>query len=99
MPKSTEKIDLLFTSLADATRRQVVERLGSGPATVSELAEPFEMALPSFVQHLSVLERSGLVQSSKEGRVRTYSIVPKRLKAVEKWMKSQRSSWKKAKIK
>jgi len=99
MPKSTEKLDVVLSSLADGTRRGVVERLGKGPATVSELAAGFEMALPSFVQHMGVLERSGLVQSTKTGRVRTYSIVPKRLKTVEKWMKSQRSCWKKAKIK
>ena len=69
----------MFQALADPTRRAVITRLGRGPAATSELARPFAMALPSFTQHLDVLERSGLVASHKEGRVRTYRLVPKRL--------------------
>lgn len=98
MPKLERKevnLDIVFTALADNTRRKVVERLGSGSATVSELASRFDMALPSFVQHLGVLERSGLVRSEKQGRVRTYYIVPKKIKAIDKWMKGQRAMWKK----
>ncbi len=81
--------------MGDPTRRAVVERLSTGPAAVSELAQPFEMALPSFTQHLGVLERSGLVRSEKVGRVRTYFLVPKRLKAAESWLATNRKMWKK----
>jgi DNA-binding transcriptional ArsR family regulator len=70
-----------------------MERLGRGPASVSELAEPFDMELPSFVQHLRVLEQSGIVASSKEGRVRTYSLAARRLKQAEAWLASQRTLW------
>ena len=78
-PKS---IDRVFRALSDPTRRRVLERLSRSPASVSELAKPFGMALPSFVQHMRILEGSGLVHSRKTGRVRTYQIVPKRLKLV-----------------
>ena len=86
-------VDTLFRALADPTRRHVLERLARSPASVSELAEPFDMALPSFVQHMAVLEQSGLVQSTKTGRVRTYRIVPQRLAAAEDWLGKQRSQW------
>ena len=86
-------IDSAFQALADPTRRRVVERLSRGPASVSELAAPFDMALPSFMQHLGVLERSGLVRSAKVGRVRTYEISAARLRHVENWMRTQRSMW------
>jgi DNA-binding transcriptional ArsR family regulator len=79
--------------LSNPTRRKVIERLSVGPATVSELAEPFDMQLPSFVQHLSVLERSRLVKSKKRGRVRTYEIAPERLKVVEDWLTARREEW------
>jgi DNA-binding transcriptional ArsR family regulator len=88
-----EVIDSVFRALADPTRRHVVERLSRSPASVSELAAPFDMALPSFVQHLRLLERSGLVQSVKEGRVRTYRITPKRLQLAEGWLARQRTLW------
>ena len=68
--------DVVFHALANPTRRKVLERLSVGPATVSELAAPFDMQLPSFVQHLGVLEQSRLVKSRKRGRVRTYEIAP-----------------------
>ena len=71
----------------------MLERLGQSPASVSELAEPFDMALPSFVQHLRVLEDSGLVRSSKEGRVRTYRLAPKQMQIAEDWLARQRSVW------
>ena len=85
--------DEVFHALANPTRRKVLERLSVGPATVSELAEPFDMQLPSFVQHLSVLEQSRLVTSRKRGRVRTYEIAPKRFKVVEDWLTARRRLW------
>jgi DNA-binding transcriptional ArsR family regulator len=86
-------IDQTLKALADPTRRRVIERLSRGTASVSELAEPFDMALPSFVQHLKVLETSGLVRSEKVGRVRTFHLAPKRLQAAEDWLGKQRSLW------
>jgi DNA-binding transcriptional ArsR family regulator len=83
----------LFQALADPTRRAVVERLGRSPAATSELARPFAMALPSFVQHLQVLEKAGIVTSRKEGRVRTYQLTPQPLQAAEAWMVTQRQLW------
>ena len=83
----------VFRALTDPTRRAVLERLTRGPAPVSELAQPFEMALPSFVQHLQVLEKCGLVQSKKQGRVRTYTLAPQPLKAAEHWLSAQRVHW------
>ncbi|MEO3387239.1 metalloregulator ArsR/SmtB family transcription factor [Mesorhizobium sp. CAU 1741] len=86
-------VDGIFRALADPTRRQVLERLSAHPASVSELAEPYEMALPSFLQHLKVLESCGLVRSHKTGRVRTYQIAPDRLKLAEDWLGRQRTLW------
>ena len=86
-------IDDVFRALADPTRRQVLERLSRSPASVSELAAPFDMALPSFVQHLRLLEDCGLVSSHKEGRVRTYRLEAKPMKAAETWLARQRSLW------
>ena len=86
-------VDRVFHALSNPTRREVLERLSVGPATVSELAAPFDMQLPSFVQHLSVLERSRLVKSKKRGRVRTYEIVPERLAVVESWLSARRRQW------
>ena len=83
----------VFHALSNPTRRKVLERLSVGPATVSELAAPFDMQLPSFVQHLSVLERSRLVRSTKRGRVRTYEIAPERLEVVEDWVTARRQLW------
>jgi DNA-binding transcriptional ArsR family regulator len=85
--------DDVFYALSNATRRKVLEQLSAGPATVSELAAPFDMQLPSFVQHLSVLEQSRLVKSTKRGRVRTYVIVPKRFKVAQDWLSEQRQVW------
>ena len=70
-----------------------MEQLSVGPATVSDLAAPFDMRLPSFMQHLSVLERSRLVRSKKQGRVRTYEIAPERLKVAEDWLNERRQLW------
>lgn len=85
--------DAVFYALSNSTRRRVLEHLSVGPATVSELAEPFDMALPSFMQHLSVLERSRLVKSKKRGRVRTYEIVPERFAVAEDWLTARRREW------
>ena len=86
--------DEVFHALSNPTRRQVLERLSVGPASVSELAAPFDMQLPSFVQHLAVLEQSRLVRSTKRGRVRTYEIVPERFQVVEDWLTARRQLWK-----
>ena len=93
MTRHSAALDRVFQALADPTRRAVLERLATGPAAVSELAHPFAMALPSFTQHLDVLEECGLVRSQKTGRVRTYKIAPQPLKAAEHWMARQRSLW------
>jgi DNA-binding transcriptional ArsR family regulator len=90
---STTATDDVFHALSNPTRRKVLERLSVGPATVSELAAPFEMQLPSFVQHLSVLEQSRLVRSTKRGRVRTYEIVPGPFNVVEDWLAARRQLW------
>lgn len=86
-------LDPVFKALADPTRRAVVAQLTRGPAAVSELASPFEMKLPSFLQHLRSLEEAGLVRSEKQGRVRTYELVPNRLRHAEDWLSEQRSLW------
>ena len=87
------QLDLLFYALSDATRRQILALIRMEPKTVTELAEPFKMALPSFMQHLQVLEASGLVRSSKQGRVRTVQIVPNQLQHAAGWLQRQRSIW------
>ena len=86
-------MDGVFQALADPTRRVMVERLSRGPASVSELAEPFEMSLPSIVQHLQVLEASGLIRSEKVGRVRTCQIGATALANAERWISERRTSW------
>lgn len=86
-------LDLMFQALADPTRRQMVDRLSRGPASVSELARPFSMSLPAVVQHLQVLEQSGLVKSEKVGRVRTCSIDPGAMTAAERWLNDRRVMW------
>jgi DNA-binding transcriptional ArsR family regulator len=86
-------LDLTFQALADPTRRAMVERLSRGPASVSELAEPLAMTLSAVVQHLAVLEASGLVRSQKVGRVRTCRIEPAKLQAAERWISERRASW------
>ena len=85
--------DAVFHALSNPTRRKVLERLATGPATVSELAEPFDMQLPSFVQHLTILEESRLVRSAKRGRVRTFELAPERFKVVEDWLSARRRTW------
>jgi DNA-binding transcriptional ArsR family regulator len=92
MAQVTSDIQTMFRALADPTRRAIVERLVKGPASVSHLAKPFEIALPSFVQHLKVLERAGLVRSRKSGRVRFYGLVVHRLRVAENWLIQQREA-------
>ncbi len=86
-------IDGIFRALSDPTRRRVVERLNRSPASVSELAQPFDMALPSFIEHLKILEGCGLVRSQKFGRIRTYQLAPEPLKLAENWLTEQRTLW------
>lgn len=93
MPNQSTQLDRIFYALADPTRRAVLERLSIGPAAVSELAKPFDMALPSFTQHLNVLSDCGLVHSQKIGRIRTYHIEPIALTLAEQWIEKQRDIW------
>jgi DNA-binding transcriptional ArsR family regulator len=90
-PRGTD-LDSIFQALADPTRRAIVIRLCEGPASVSELARPFAMSLPAVVQHLQVLEHSGLVRSEKIGRVRSCSIVPESVRLAEGWLAKRRTS-------
>jgi len=90
---SAVAVDDVFRALADPTRRAVLERLSRSRASVSELAKSSDMALPSFVQHLKVLENCGLVRSTKSGRVRTFQLEPGRLKLAENWLGRQREHW------
>lgn len=91
MPNYWDEVDRVLRALADPTRRAVVERLAQGPAFVSALAEPFEMALPSFLQHLGVLEEAGVVASEKVGRSRTVSLRPGGLDVLHLWLDGQRT--------
>jgi DNA-binding transcriptional ArsR family regulator len=93
MLNQSATLDLLFQALADPARRAIVERLSRGPASVSELAKPLPMSLPAVVQHLQVLEASGLVRSEKIGRVRTCHIEPAALRAAEQWISERRTNW------
>lgn len=93
MPKRPPPLARVFQALADPTRLAVVERLSRGPVATSELAAPFRMAMPSFLQHLDVLADCGLVRSKKTGRVRTYELAPEALKPVEDWLSTQREVW------
>jgi DNA-binding transcriptional ArsR family regulator len=87
------QLDHIFGALSDATRRAIVMRLCEGEASVGELAKPFEMALPSLMKHIRILESSGLVASEKHGRVRTCRIQPKAIASAEHWMAHQRAIW------
>jgi len=93
MPNDSAALDLAFQALADPARRQMVARLSRGPASVSELAQPLPMSLPAVLQHLQMLESSGLVRSEKKGRVRTCRIEPKALSVAESWISEQRILW------
>jgi DNA-binding transcriptional ArsR family regulator len=94
LPQQPEpEVALVFHALADPSRRSMVDRLIDGPASVSELAAPLQMSLPAVVQHLHVLEDSGLVHSHKIGRVRTCSIEPAVLSGAEQWIAQRRRTW------
>jgi DNA-binding transcriptional ArsR family regulator len=93
MLNQAQPLDLVFHALADPTRRMMVERLSRGPASVSDLARPFSISLPAVVQHLHVLEASGLVRSEKVGRVRTCRMEPRTLQMAEQWIAERRSGW------
>ena len=93
MPKYSSNLDGAFRALSDPTRRSILERLSRGPASVSDLAEPLAMSLPSVHQHLRVLEDAGLMASEKTGRVRWCRVEPDGLRAVEDWVLSRRALW------
>jgi DNA-binding transcriptional ArsR family regulator len=93
MLNQSSRVDPLFHALGDPTRRSMVERLAKGPASVSELAGPLAISLSAVVQHLAILEASGLVRSKKVGRVRTCSIQPEALSLAEQWISEQRAEW------
>jgi DNA-binding transcriptional ArsR family regulator len=93
MAKYSQRLDGAFQALADPTRRAVLGRLGQGPASISELAKPFDMALPSFMKHIRLLEDSGWIRTHKEGRVRTCLIEKKSFAVVEAWLSEQRDIW------
>ena len=93
MPGSKATVDQVFHALGDVTRRAILERLSRGPISVSQLAEPLDMTLAAVVQHLQVLEESGLVRTEKAGRVRTCQLEPAGLSVAEKWIADRRSVW------
>lgn len=93
MLKESPDLNLMFQALADPTRRAMVDRMTRGPASVSDLARPFAMTLAAVMQHLKVLEESGLVRTQKEGRVRTCRIDPAALRAAEDWIAERRTTW------
>lgn len=93
VPNQRGALDQVFRALADGTRRDMVERLVNGPATVGELAAPTTMSLPAVLQHLRVLEDAGLVRTEKHGRVRTCQLEPAALRTAEDWIGRQRTTW------
>lgn len=93
MDKPAGTLDDTFQALADPTRRAILSRLGQGPASVGELAAPFDMALTSFMKHLKILERAGWITTAKSGRVRTCAIVADRFADVGAWVYGHRALW------
>lgn len=93
MENHEARLNLAFTALADPTRRAIVARLCRGDATVGELAEPFEIGLPTLLKHIRVLERGGLVSSEKAGRVRTCSLAPTALRSTDDWLRAHIATW------
>ncbi len=91
MDNLSPSLDLVFGALADPTRRAVLERLGEGDASIGQLAQPFDMALPSLMKHVRVLEAVGLVESQKHGRVRTCRLKPAAMTGAERWLAEQRA--------
>lgn len=93
MDNQSPRLDLVFGALADPTRRALLQRLGEGEASIGELAQPFDMALPSLMKHVRVLETVGLVESQKSGRVRTCRLNPAGMTDAERWLSEQRAAW------
>lgn len=93
MAKYEANLDKAFSALADPTRRAIVSYLCEGPKSVSELSEPFELALPSLLKHVQVLEQSGLISSEKTGRIRTCKLEPRALQATEAWLHQHIAVW------
>jgi DNA-binding transcriptional ArsR family regulator len=93
MEQDARQLNRIFQAIADPTRRAVLGRLGSGPASVSNLAKPFDMAMPSFLQHIRFLEESGWIRTRKVGRVRICTIEEESFTAVERWLSEQRALW------
>ncbi|MBL8595293.1 MAG: helix-turn-helix transcriptional regulator [Devosia sp.] len=93
MHAGSEPLDGIFQALADPTRRAILARLGGGPAAVGELAQPFDMALPSFMKHIAALEQSGLIRTEKSGRVRTCTLERATFALVDGWLGEQRRLW------
>ena len=93
MAQYRDRLDDIFQALADPTRRAVIARLGMGSATISDLAKPFDMALPSLMKHLRVLEACGLIGTEKTGRVRTCALKTGTLETIEGWLAAQREIW------
>lgn len=93
MENFEQRLDAAFAALADPTRRAIVTRLCRGEATVSELAAPFGIGLPTFLKHIRTLERGGLVSSRKSGRVRTCSLTPGALRGTEDWLRAHIAAW------
>lgn len=93
MENYQHRLDLAFAALADPTRRAIVARLCSGDTTVGELAEPFEIGLPTLLKHIRVLERGGLISSEKSGRVRTCSLTPGALRGTDDWLRTHIAAW------
>ena len=93
MLNQSPMLDPVFQALSDPTRRAIVDRLSRGPASVSSLAAPLPMSLPAVMQHLQVLEKSGLIRSEKIGRVRTCRIEPVAMQTAEQWIADRRATW------
>jgi DNA-binding transcriptional ArsR family regulator len=93
MANHSPHLDNVFSALGDPTRRAIIARLSQGEASVGELAQPFDMALPSLMKHIHVLETGGLVESEKHGRVRTCRLMPGAMKGAENWLAEQHAIW------
>jgi|SRR3990170_3046851 len=93
MDQYSAQLDGVFQALADPTRRAVLDRLGTGPASIGELAAPFNMALPSFMKHVRYLEKTGWIRTRKTGRVRTCTLDRTSFDVIENWLSEQRSIW------
>ncbi|MGA9869882.1 MAG: metalloregulator ArsR/SmtB family transcription factor [Rhodococcus sp. (in: high G+C Gram-positive bacteria)] len=93
MAQYPNRLDTVFATLSDPTRRAVIDRLSTGPASVSELAGPFDMALPSFMKHVRMLEQSGWISTRKTGRVRICALDTTPFSVVDDWLQRHRAMW------